>query len=136
MAILKDKSVLYTYIESIVNFYTMAVNNGWDWKTYQADIEILPISNYTYNDDIEIYRNNATLGVNKLDYLIASGTKQKNIQDQIILEDYLGLDKLKPLRTSYTQGDSGKTTSQNNSDDSQKSEIEPSDKEEQEQKQE
>lgn len=136
MAILKDKSVLYTYIESIVNFYTMAVNNGWDWKTYQADIEILPISNYTYNDDIEIYRNNATLGVNKLDYLIASGTKQKNIQDQIILEDYLGLDKLKPLRTSYTQGDNGKNSSQNNSDDSQKSEIEPSDKEEQEQKQE
>ena len=137
MSILKDKSILYTYIESIVNFYTMAVNNGWDWKTYQADIEILPISNYTYNDDIEIYRNNATLGVNKLDYLIASGTKQKNIQDQIILEDYLGLDKLKPLQTSYTQSDEAAAkTNQKDSANSKESEIEPSDKVEDRQEQE
>ena len=74
MALKKDKSMLYTFVEQITNFYTIVVNNGWDWKMYQADIEILPISNYTYNDDIKIYKDNATLGVNKLDYIIASGT--------------------------------------------------------------
>lgn len=62
----------------------------------------MPISNYTYNDDIKIYKDNATLGVNKLDYFIASGTKQKNIQDQLTLEDFLHLNDLKPMATSYT----------------------------------
>jgi len=102
MAIRRDKSVIFKYVEAITNFYIIVVNNGWDWKSYQADIEILPISNYTYNDDIKIYKDNATLGVNKLDYFIASGTKQKNIQDQLTLEDFLHLNDLKPMATSYT----------------------------------
>lgn len=136
MTIRRDKSVIYKYVEAITNFYIIAVNNGWDWKNYQADIEILPISNYTYNDDIKIYKDNATLGVNKLDYFIASGTKQKNIQDQLILEDYLQLNDLKPMQTSYTQSgneesdDSGdnKSLSDKNSDQADKaSGIEPSD---------
>lgn len=136
MAIRRDKSVIYTYVEAITNFYIIAVNNGWDWKNYQADIEILPISNYTYNDDIKIYKDNATLGVNKLDYFIASGTKQKNIQDQLILEDYLHLNDLKPMQTSYTQSGNeesdeskdDKTLDSKNSDQADKeSGIEPSD---------
>ena len=121
MSLRKDKGIAYKYIEAITNFYIIAVNNWWSWKNYQADIEILPISNYTYNDDIEIYKTNATLGVNKLDYFIASGTKQKNIQDQLFLEDFLGFDKLKPMATSYTQsGDDA----QEKSDDNQKQESE------------
>jgi len=136
MTIRRDKSVIYTYVEAITNFYIIAVNNGWDWKNYQADIEILPISNYTYNDDIKIYKDNATLGVNKLDYFIASGTKQKNIQDQLILEDYLHLNDLKPMQTSYTQSGNEKSdeskgddsSSSKNSDQADKeSGIEPSD---------
>lgn len=98
----------------------------------------MPISNYTYNDDIKIYKDNATLGVNKLDYFIASGTKQKNIQDQLELEEFLKLNDLKPMATSYTQSgnennedsSSDKTSSTKNedSDKVEESEIEPSDK--------
>lgn len=70
---------------------------------YEADIDILPVSPYTYNDDIKIYKENATLGVGKLDYLIASGIKQKNIKDQLDLEAFLKLDEITPMQTSYTQ---------------------------------
>ena len=135
MSLFRDKSIIYKFIVAITNFYNIVVNNGWDWKSYQADIEILPISNYTYNDDIKVYKDNATLGVNKLDYVIASGTKQKNIQDQLILEDYLSLNDLKPMRTSYTQsGDEldddnsdNDSSSDKNSDKADSSGIEPSD---------
>jgi hypothetical protein len=49
------------------------------------------------------YKENATLGVGKLDYFIASGIKQKNIQDQLNLESFLKLDQIVPMQTSYTQ---------------------------------
>jgi hypothetical protein len=49
------------------------------------------------------YKDNATLGVGKLDYFIASGIKQKNIQDQLHLESFLKLDQIVPMQTSYTQ---------------------------------
>lgn len=72
---------------------------------------------------MEIYRENATLGVNKLDLFIASGVKQKNIEDQIELEKFLKLDKITPMQTSYTQtaedredaGDNNKSTNTSDS---------------------
>ena len=81
-----------------------------------------------------MYKNNATLGVGKLDYIVASGTKQKNIQDVFNLEKYLHLDEISPMQTSYTQApedrDSGDENGRGSSDSSSKSEtsgIEPSD---------
>jgi RNA polymerase-interacting CarD/CdnL/TRCF family regulator len=112
----RDKSQVWKYVQSLTNFYTIAINNWFDFKTYQADIDILPISQYTYNDDIERYRANASLGVGKLDYIIASGVKQKNIQDTFDLEDYLKLDNIKPMATSYTQTDN--TTQKSNNKES------------------
>lgn len=103
MSLVRDKGFVWRYIQKLANFYNIAVNNWFDFKTYQADIEILPISPYTISDDIKRYKENATLGVGKLDYFIASGIKQKNIQDQLDLEDFLKLDGIKPMQTSYTQ---------------------------------
>ena len=99
----RDQSMVWSYVEQLMNFYNMAVNNWCDFKGYQAEIQMLRISHYSYKEDIEVYRENATLGVAKLDYLVAAGIKQKNIQDRMELEDFLGLDQLKPLQTSYTQ---------------------------------
>ena len=90
-------------MEALASFYSIAINNWFEFKTYQADIDILPISPYTYEDDIKIYKDNATLGVAKLDYLIASGIKQKNIEDVLDLEERLHLDRITPMQTSYTQ---------------------------------
>ena len=115
----------------------MVVNNYFDFKGYEANIDILPISSYTYNDDIEIYKQNATLGVGKLDYIIASGVKQKNIADMFELEDFLHLERITPMQTSYTQTaedrkDDGDSDSKDEkpTDGKKDSEIEPSDEKE------
>lgn len=102
-SLLRDRSIVWHYVKSLINFYTIAINNYFDFKDYQADIDILPISLYTYNDDVKVYKDNATLGVNKLDYIIASGVKQKNIADQLYLEQFLKLNDITPMQTSYTQ---------------------------------
>jgi DNA-directed RNA polymerase delta subunit len=54
------------------------------------------------------YKEGATLGVNKLEYVVASGVKQVNLASKFELEDFLKLDQLKPLSTSYTQNDNSK----------------------------
>ena len=146
MSLVRDKGFVWRYVQKLVNFYNIAINNWFDFKTYQADIEILPISPYTISDDIKRYKENATLGVGKLDYFIASGIKQKNIQDQLDLEDFLKLDGIKPMQTSYTQTaedrkedskgnsskqntnqeDNGQTDNNNNGDKDSASENEPS----------
>jgi len=71
-----------------------------------------------FDDDIKIYKDNATLGVGKLDYLIASGIKQKNIQDQLGLEQFLHLDQITPMQTSYTQTADDREVSTKETDDS------------------
>nr|DAJ82906.1 MAG TPA: hypothetical protein [Caudoviricetes sp.] len=58
---------------------------------------------------MNIYKEGATLGVGKLEYIVSTGTKQVDIQAKIDLEDYLKLDQLKPLSTSYTQNDNSKS---------------------------
>lgn len=150
MSLVRDKGFVWRYVQKLVNFYNIAINNWFDFKTYQADIEILPISPYTISDDIKRYKENATLGVGKLDYFIASGIKQKNIQDQLDLEDFLKLDEIKPMQTSYTQTaedrkedskgnsskqntnqeDNGQTDNKDNGDNSSVSGNEPSEQDE------
>ncbi len=118
MAIIRERSLVWNFVQQLISFYNIAINNWVDFKTYEANIEILPISPYTYNDDIKEYRNNATLGVNKLDFVIASGVKQMHIEDQLKLENFLHFDKITPMQTSYTQtaedrsndGDKNKST--------------------------
>lgn len=86
-----------------MSFYNITINNWFDFKSYQADFDILPVSPYTYEDDVKQYKDNATLGVGKLDYIIASGTKQRHINDMFELEKFLHLDHITPMQTSYTQ---------------------------------
>ena len=76
------------------------------------------------------YKENATLGVGKLDYFVASGIKQKNIQDQLNLEAFLKLDQIVPMQTSYTQTavDRQEEGVEDKPDDKDnKTEVEPSD---------
>lgn len=64
---------------------------------------MLKISPYSYEEDVESFRKNATLGIGKLDYMVATGVKQKHIQDRFNLEKVLNFDQITPLQTSYTQ---------------------------------
>ena len=129
MSLIRDKGRVWKHVQSLLNFYTIAINNWFEFKDYQADIDILPISPYTYNDDIMKYKENATLGVGKLDYFIASGVKQKNIQDQLYLESFLKLDQIVPMQSSHTQTADDRVQEGKNKTDKEenKTEIEPSD---------
>ena len=131
MSLIRDKGRVWKYVQSLLNFYTIAINNWFEFKDYQADIDILPISPYTYNDDITKYKESATLGVGKLDYFIASGIKQKNIQDQLHLESFLKLNEITPMQTSYTQTADDRVEEgvegDDKSDKDNKTEVEPSD---------
>ena len=139
ISLVRDKGMVWNHVQHLLNFYTIAINNWFDFKEYEADIDILPISPYTYNDDIKIYKENATLGVDKLGYIIATGIKQKNIADQLFLEDFLKLEDIVPMQTSYTQTEKDrngtvdkkteKDGSSNSSKEKSESENEPSDKE-------
>lgn len=102
-SLLRDKAQVWKYIEQLTNFYNMCVNSWFDFGSYEANINILPISQYSYENDIIAYRDNATLGIGKLDYIVATGIKQKNIADRFELEKFLKLDEITPLQSSYTQ---------------------------------
>ena len=130
MSLTRDRAMVWKYIQMILSFYTIAVNNWFDFKTMQADIDILPISFYNYNDDVQVYRDNATLGVGKLDYIIASGIKQKDIQDQLDLETFLKLNEIQPMQTSYTQTAEDRSEADGESSEKKSdTEIEPSEEE-------
>lgn len=120
-ALIRDESYVWQFVQQLVIFFNLVINNYLKLKFYEADLEILRVSSYSYKDDIEIFKNNATLGVGKLDYLIASGTKQKNIQDTLDLEHYLHLDQITPRQTSYTQ--STATTASDDADESSKTNV-------------
>ena len=83
------------------------MNNLYNFKPYQAKIQLLPITIYNYNDQMESYRQNAEYGIGILDAIVASGIKQSEIQDVLELEEYLELNtKLKPLQSSHTTSSS------------------------------
>lgn len=101
----RDFSIVSKYIKTLENYYNLVINNSFNFKGYQCDFNILPISIYNQQEMLNTYKEGATLGVNKLEYIIATGVKQINIGSKIELENFLELDKLTPLATSYTQND-------------------------------
>lgn len=134
MALVRDQNFVWNFIQQLATFFTLAINNYLKLKFYEADIEILKISSYNYKDDMERFKNNATLGVGKLDYIVASGIKQKNIADALKLEEYLHLDQITPMQTSYTQTAEDRESEEDSADTSSKSSketgIEPSESKE------
>lgn len=107
-ALLRNKSMVWKHVQEIVSFYNIVINNAFNFKGYQCDFNILPITIYDESDMLLQYKEGATLGVNKLEYVVASGVKQINLASKFELEDFLKLDQLKPLSTSYTQNDNSK----------------------------
>ncbi len=99
-----------------MNFYNVTVNHSFNFKGYQCDIIMLPVTIYNQAEMIELYKNSATLGVSKIEYIISTGVKQIHIGAKIELEDFLHLDQLKPLSTSYTQNDNSVKSDTSNED--------------------
>lgn len=114
----RKESIVWRHVQELVSFYSLVINNQFNFKGYQCSLSMLPLSVYNFDKTILQYKEGATLGTSKLEYMVGLGTKQIDIQSKIELEDFLKLDELKPLSTSYTGGlnASGKVTTEGNTE--------------------
>jgi hypothetical protein len=129
-ALLRDKALVWKYVEQLVSFYNVVINNSFNFNGYQCNLSILPITHYDQDKMLLSYKDGATLGVNKLEYIVASGVKQVTLKNKIKLEDFLKLDELKPLSTSYTQNDNSKTQVEEETDTKNNPDQTPTDEDE------
>lgn len=100
----RDESYVWTYIQQLLNFYNLTINNLYNFKGFQLELTLLPITHYNHKELMEMYRRNAEYGIGKIESVVASGTKQRHIQPKSELEEFLKLDEiLKPLESSHTR---------------------------------
>lgn len=103
----RDLAFVWQYVEQLTNFYNLVINNIFNFHDYQASIRILPISPYNEKEKMEIYHQNATIGIGILDSVVATGIKQVDLESTIELEQFLDLrNRLTPLQSSHTQSSS------------------------------
>lgn len=102
-ALRKDAAFVFKQLDLIVNYYNLVINNLYNFTPFEARINLLRITNYDETEKVQMYINNANFGVGKLEAIVATGIKQREIADKAALEKYLNLDKiLTPLQSAYT----------------------------------
>lgn len=110
-SIVKDAGYIFKLINSIINLYNLGVNNLYNFSPFQARISVLPITIYDEKEKVDMYLNSATFGIGKLEAIVATGIKQKDIADKHELEKFLDLDNiLVPLQSSHTSSGAAKAT--------------------------
>ena len=81
----------------------MTFNNLINFKPYQCQINLLPISVQCEDEDVHRYIEYAGAGIGRLQAAVATGMKQRNLHANYELEEFLDLDNiLKPLQSMYT----------------------------------
>lgn len=100
----RKESIVWKYVQDLVSFYNLTINNQFNFKDYQCSLNMLPLSVYNFSTVMLQYKEGATLGASKLEYVVGLGTKQVDIPSKVALEDFLKLNELTPLSTSYTGG--------------------------------
>lgn len=103
-ALRRNESIIWRYVQEIMAYYNLAVNNLYNFKGYQCDLTMLYLTPYNFSNSLLQYKEGATLGVSKLEYCVGMGIKQIDLRSKFEVEDFLKLDQLRPLSTSYTQG--------------------------------
>ena len=127
----RKESEVWQHVQELVAFYNLVINNQFNFKGYQCSLNMLPLSFYNLEKSLLQYKEGATLGVSKIEYIVALGTKQIDIPSKVELETFLKLDELKPLSTSYTGGKnaSGMITSKETTpDDNNSNDAKPQEK--------
>lgn len=123
-SIYRDLAFVWKYVQRLEAFYNLAINNGKNFGGYQISLKILPISPYNEDEKLLAYHQAATLGVGVVDYIVATGTKQVDLEATIELGEFLDLShRLVPLQSSHTQsamgdadGDDGKKDAEKDAD--------------------
>lgn len=119
-----DKAYIWRFIVQVNNFVNLVLNQLYNFKPFQAEVNILPITIAEEDDSIRLYRESATVGIGKLEAVVATGVKQRSLQDRAKLEQMINLDSmLKPLQSSHTMS-GNQQTDQEQPDDSELQEEE------------
>lgn len=107
----RDAAYVWKYVQQLMNFYNISINNLYNFKGYQAELVMLPMTWYNSSELLKEYKTNAEYGVGRLELIVASGTKQRHIAPKAELEKFLKLEEiLQPLQSSHTQsGNAPKT---------------------------
>lgn len=99
-----DKAHVWKFVTLINNYVNVIINQLFNFKPFQAEVSILPITQADEMEQIKLFRENAAFGIGKLEAIVSVGIKQKHLTDRAKLEDVLQLDTLlKPLQSSHTQ---------------------------------
>ncbi len=99
----KDAAFVFKQLDLIVNYYNLVVNNLYNFTPFETRINLLHITHYDEVEKVQMYVSNANFGVGKLEAVVATGIKQREIADKAALEKYLKLDEiLVPLQSAYT----------------------------------
>jgi hypothetical protein len=105
-----DKAYMWKFVTQLNNFINLVLNQLYNFKPFQAEVNILPITVAEEDDSIRLYRESATVGIGKLEAVIATGVKQRSLQDRAKLEQMINLDSmLKPLQSSHTMSGNQQT---------------------------
>ena len=99
----RDKAFVWDFLQTVMLFYNVTINNLINFKPYQAKINLLPISVQLEDKDVQRYIEYAGAGIGRLQAVVAAGIKQIDLESLATLEEYLDLDTiLKPLQSMYT----------------------------------
>ena len=105
-----DKAYMWKFLSQMNNFINLVLNQLYNFKPFQAEVSILPITVTEEDDSVKLYRESATVGIGKLEAVIATGVKQRSLQDRAKLEQMINLDSmLKPLQSSHTMSGNQQT---------------------------
>ena len=100
----RDLSFVWGFVQKLEAFYNLSINNHFNFRDYQLSLKILPLSPFNEKEKLEVLHQAATLGVGVIDYVVATGVKQVDLESTIELEEFLNLtDRLRPLQSSHTQ---------------------------------
>ena len=103
----RDLAYVWQFVQKLESFYNLALNNIKSFGPFQVSLKILDLSPYNESDKLTALHQSATLGVGVLDYIVAMGTKQVDLEATIELEEFLDLtSRLVPLQSSHTQSSS------------------------------
>lgn len=99
----RDKAFVWDFLQNVMLFYNVTINNLINFKPYQAKINLLPISVQLEDKDVQRYIEYAGAGIGRLQAVVATGIKQIDLESLATLEEHLDLDTiLKPLQSMYT----------------------------------
>lgn len=122
----RDAAYVWRYVQQLMNFYNISINNLYNFKGYQAELVMLPMTWYNSSEQINTYKSNAEYGVGRLELIVASGTKQRHIAPKAELEKFLKLEEiLKPLQSSHTQSGTAPKPNETGSEEKEKKVEEP-----------